>query len=88
MNYKIELHKQAQKDYEKVRKNPNISKVVKKLFTILEENPLSLPYEKLTGNLAGVYSKRINKQHRLVYIIIEDRKLVRILSMWTHYENL
>ena len=87
MNYKIEIRKQALKDYEKIKQNAGLKKIVKRLLEVLEDNPLTLPYEKLSGNLSGAYSKRINRQHRLVYTIDEQRKLVRILSMWSHYEN-
>uniref|UniRef100_A0A7V6CDM4 Putative mRNA interferase YoeB n=1 Tax=Thermodesulfobacterium geofontis TaxID=1295609 RepID=A0A7V6CDM4_9BACT len=44
------------------------------------------PYEKLVGDLAGAYSRRINIQHRLVYQVIDEQKVVKILRMWTHYE--
>ena len=59
------------------------------LLGILRENPWQNPppYEKLKGDLAGMYSRRINVQHRLVYQVFEKEKTVRILAMWTHYEN-
>lgn len=44
------------------------------------------PFEKLVGDLAGAYSRRINIQHRLVYQVIEERRMVKVLRMWTHYE--
>ncbi len=44
------------------------------------------PYEKLLGDLSGAYSRRINRQHRLVYQVLEDERVVKILRMWTHYE--
>jgi Txe/YoeB family toxin of toxin-antitoxin system len=55
---------------------------------ILLENPYQTPppYERLVGDLTGAYSRRINIQHRLVYQIIEDEKVVKIIRMWTHYE--
>ena len=43
-------------------------------------------YEKLVGNLAGAYSRRINVQHRLVYQVLDDAKVVKVIRMWTHYE--
>ena len=60
----------------------------KKLLEILEENPYKTlpPYEKLVGNLQGFYSRRISIQHRLIYRIVENEKVVHILRMWTHYE--
>ena len=58
------------------------------LVTILQKNPFKSPppFEKLTGNLSGFYSRRINIQHRLIYEVFEDAKIVRLLRMWTHYE--
>ena len=58
----------------------------KKLIDIIRENPLQNPppYEKLVGDMLGLYSRRINKQHRLVYEIIDN--YIKIISMWTHYE--
>lgn len=60
----------------------------KSLVDILKENPWQNPppYEKLVGDLNGFYSRRINVQHRLVYKVYEDEKVVAIYSMWTHYE--
>jgi len=58
------------------------------LLGILELNPLQNPppYEKLVGDLQGVYSRRINIQHRLVYEVFRKEKTVRVLRMWTHYD--
>ena len=58
------------------------------LLNILSENPFQNPppYEKLVGELTGAYSRRLNIQHRLVYQVLEDEKIVKILRMWTHYE--
>ena len=56
------------------------------LLEILQSNPYQPPYEKLVGNLAGYYSRRINIQHRFVYEIHEEEKIVRVLRMWSHYE--
>ncbi|NCR88535.1 MAG: Txe/YoeB family addiction module toxin [Microcystis aeruginosa G13-10] len=58
-----------------------------KLLAILAENPYQSPpnFEKLKGTITPVYSRRINLQHRLVYEVFEDKKIVRILRMWTHY---
>ena len=55
---------------------------------ILAENPFQNPppYEKLIGDLAGAYSRRINIQHRLVYQVIEGQRVVKVLRMWSHYE--
>ncbi|WP_424196442.1 Txe/YoeB family addiction module toxin [Ampullimonas aquatilis] len=58
------------------------------LLTILAENPFQNPppYEKLVGDLAGTYSRRINIQHRLVYEVFANEQVVRVLRMWTYYE--
>ena len=60
------------------------------LIELIKENPFQNPppYEKLLGNLSGLYSRRINIQHRLVYEVLEDIKTVKIISMWSHYENI
>ncbi|UIE40639.1 Txe/YoeB family addiction module toxin [Leptodesmis sichuanensis] len=57
-------------------------------MTVLQTDPYQNPppYEKLVGDLAGAYSRRINIQHRLVYEVIESKNTVKILRMWTHYE--
>lgn len=87
--YKIEYHKRAIKDIIKLKEN-NLDKKTKKLMEVLKENPFQNPppYEKLTGDLKGLYSRRINIQHRLVYKVNEQENKIQILSMWTHYENL
>ena len=58
------------------------------LLDVLPRNPYQSPppYEKLVGDLAGAYSRRINIHHRLVYQILDDLKVVKVLRMWTHYE--
>ena len=87
--YAIKIAGSAQKDKEKVRQHPAMKAKVEQLLGILRENPWQNPppYEKLKGDLAGMYSRRINVQHRLVYQVFEKEKPVRILAMWTHYEN-
>jgi Txe/YoeB family toxin of toxin-antitoxin system len=59
-----------------------------RLLEIIRNSPYQNPppYEKLVGDLAGAYSRRINIYHRLVYQILEDSKTVKIIRMWTHYE--
>lgn len=85
--YKIEYTKQAVKDVELI-KAAKLDKKVKNLIEILKNNPFEKypPYEKLIGDLLGAYSRRINIHHRLVYMVFEEEKIVRILRMWTHYE--
>jgi Txe/YoeB family toxin of toxin-antitoxin system len=79
--------KQAQKDSKKLR-SAGLKTKAEDLLRILEENPYQNPppYEKLAGDLAGAYSRRINIQHRLVYQILDDLRVVKVIRMWTHYE--
>jgi len=86
-NYKIVYTKQTQKDSKKILSSGLKPKVLK-LLKILEEDPFQSypPYEKLLGDLAGAYSRRINFQHRLVYQVLENEKIVKVIRMWTHYE--
>ena len=81
------VSKKAQQDLDKLTKI-GLFKKVKKLVSILRENPFRNPpsYEKLVGNLKGCYSRRINIKHRLVYRVIKETKTVEILRMWSHYE--
>lgn len=85
--YTIKYTKDAIKDVEKL-KAARLANKVKNLIAVLESNPFQTPprYESLKGNLSGLYSRRINIQHRLVYEVLEDDKIVKIISMWTHYE--
>lgn len=85
--YEIVLSKQAVKDSKKITR-AGLKTNVMRIMEILKENPFQSPpfYEKLVGNLSGFYSRRINIQHRLVYEVFEDKKIVRILRMWSHYE--
>ena len=86
VEYKVLYSKYAQKDAKKLSA-AKLDKKAKELIEILEKDPLQNPppYEKLVGNLNGTYSRRINIQHRLVYEIKEDARIVRILRMWSHY---
>jgi len=79
--------KQAQKDAKKISA-AGFREKVENLLELLQDNPLQSPppYEKLIGDLAGAYSRRINIQHRLIYQIIKNEKAVKIIRMWTHYE--
>ena len=87
MGYIIVLTKQAQKDAKKLEAC-NLDKRAKELLKIIKENPYQTPpsYEKLTGTLKGFYSRRINIQHRIVYVVYENEKTIKILRMWTHCE--
>ncbi len=85
--FKIVLAKQAVKDAKKLEKSDLKEKVLE-LLSIIEKDPLSYPphYEFLKGIGPNILSRRINKQHRLVYQILPDEKIIKILRMWTHYE--
>jgi Txe/YoeB family toxin of toxin-antitoxin system len=87
VNWRIVYTRQAQKDANKVSAS-NLKPTAEKIIKILRQNPLQTPppYEKLIGDLAGAYSRRLNIQHRIVYQIIDDEKIVKIIRMWTHYE--
>jgi toxin YoeB len=86
-SWQLVYTKQAQKDAKRISE-ANLKKKTEKLLEILKDDPFRTPpyYEKLLGDLAGSYSRRINIQHRLVYRIFEDERVVQILRMWTHYE--
>lgn len=88
VGYTIVITKAAQKDKEKIKSVPALRKNVDNLINILKENPFQNPppYEKLVGDLSGLYSRRINVQHRLVYEVIQKEKIIKIVSMWSHYE--
>lgn len=85
--WKIALTKRALKDAKKISRC-GLRNKVEKLIEVLKINPYQNPppYEKLTGDLAQMYSRRINIQHRLVYEVDNDQKRVKILMMWSHYE--
>lgn len=75
------------KDAKKIAASGLKSKA-QELLTILANDPFQNPppFEKLVGDLAGTYSRRINIQHRIVYEVFSEEKTVRVLRMWTHYE--
>lgn len=79
------LTKQANKDAKKLS-SAGLKPQTQQLLMILTENPYQYPYEKLRGDLSGYYSRRINKQHRLIYQILSEEKIVKVLRMWSHYE--
>ena len=87
MSWQIVYTKQAQKDAKKLATS-GMKQKAQKLLAIVAENPYRNPppYEKLVGDLSGAYSRRINIQHRLVYQVLEDTRIVKVLRMWTHYE--
>ena len=86
VSWELVFAKQALKDAKKIA-STGLKPQVQDLLAILAhplQNPP--PYEKLVGDLAGAYSRRINIQHRLVYEVFVEEKIVRVLRMWTHYE--
>lgn len=86
--YKIVYTKTATKDIPKL-KAAHLDAKAKALIDVIRENPYQAPpsYEKLVGALQGLYSRRINIQHRLVYQVFEEEKTIKIVSLWTHYER-
>jgi toxin YoeB len=87
VKWRVVYTKQAQKDSKKIL-SAGLKSKTKALLQILQENPYHTPppFEKLVGDLLGAYSRRINIQHRLVYQIYDDIKVVKVIRMWTHYE--
>jgi len=85
--YKLVYTKHAQKDAKKLSES-NLKNKAKEILEILEKDPFCdyPPYEKLIGDLTGAFSRRINIQHRIVYQVYENEKVIKILRMWTHYE--
>ena len=83
----LHFTKQAQEDARKLASS-GLKAKAQDLWAILELDPLQNPppYEKLVGDLAGAYLRRINIQHRLVHQILEAEKVVKVLRLWTHYE--
>lgn len=85
--YKILYTKQVLKDKRTAYK-AGFSYKIKSILEILKENPFAdyPPYEKLVGNLTGAYSRRMNHQHRMIYEVYQKERIVKIISMWLHYE--
>jgi toxin YoeB len=87
VSWTLVYSKQALKDAKKVSAS-GLKAKAEVLLSLLSDDPFQNPppYEKLVGDLAGAYSRRINIQHRLVYEVFAKEKTVRVLRMWTHYE--
>lgn len=87
MSWEILYSKQAQKDAQKLAAAGLKDKALQ-LLAILKTDPFQNPppYEKLVGDLAGAYSRRINIQHRLIYQVLSSEKQVKVLRLWSHYE--
>lgn len=86
LGFKIVYSKKAAKDAEKIIQ-AGLKDTVLDLIEALKDNTFNPPYEKLIGDLQGAYSRRINIQHRLVYEVLSEKKIVKILRMWSHYEK-
>ncbi|WP_296273212.1 Txe/YoeB family addiction module toxin [Rhodoferax sp.] len=87
MSWEIVYSRQAMKDAKKLAAS-GLKPKAQELLAALVNDPFQNPppFEKLVGDLAGAYSRRINIQHRMVYEVFTQEKAVRILRMWTHYE--
>lgn len=87
MSWRLIYTKQAQKDAKKLAA-AGLKTKAQQLLDLVADNPFGTPppFEKLVGDLRGAYSRRINVQHRLVYQVLEQERIVKILRLWTHYE--
>lgn len=87
MSWQLVFTSQARRDAKKLARS-GLRPQAERLLEILKANPYQTPppYERLVGDLAGACSRRINIQHRLVYQVLHDIKVVKVIRMWTHYE--
>ena len=87
MSWRLVYTKAAQKDARHLAA-AGLKAKAQSLLGVIEENPYQTPppFEKLVGDLTGAYSRRINIQHRLVYQVLVDEHVVKVLRMWSHYE--
>lgn len=87
MSWRLVYTEQAQKGAKKLASS-GLKPKAQELLNILAEDPFQKlpPYEKLVGDLSGAYSRRINIQHRLVYQVLEEDRVVKVLRLWSHYE--
>lgn len=85
-NWRLCYTNQAIKDAKRLRKS-DLKEKTQNLLDLISDNPFtnSPPYEKLTGDLSKCYSRRINIQHRLVYMVYKKEQVIKIIRMWTHY---
>jgi Txe/YoeB family toxin of toxin-antitoxin system len=85
--YKLYYTNRAKKDAQLI-KSSNLNDKVKALLDLIAQDPYAYPpeFEFLKGDLKGAISRRINKQHRLVYQVLEEESAIKVLLMWTHYE--
>ena len=87
MSWEVIYTRHALKDAKKISQS-NLKTKTQELLSLLEQDPFQNPpqFERLVGDLEGAYSRRINIQHRLVYQVLHEEKIVKVLRMWTHYE--
>jgi len=87
VTWRLVYTKHAQKDARKLAKS-NLKDKALSILKLLEEDPFQAPppFEKLVGDLSGAYSRRINIQHRLVYQVLAEERVVKVIRMWAHYE--
>ena len=87
MSWRVVYTRQAQKDAKQLAAG-GLKPKAQELLAILAEDPFRKPppFEKLVGDLAGTYSRRINIQHRLVYQVLEEARVVKVLRLWSHYD--
>ncbi len=85
--YQLYFTQRAKKDADLIKKS-NLKDKVLKLLDSISKDPYFYPpeFEFLKGELTNAISRRINKQHRLVYQVLEKEKAIKIIMMWTHYE--
>jgi toxin YoeB len=87
MSYELVYTRQAKTDAKKLKGTPLATKA-KQLLQLIAIEPFADPpsFEALVGDLKGAFSRRINIQHRLVYQVLEEEKIVKVLRLWTHYD--
>ena len=87
MSWRLVYTKQAQRDAKKLKAS-GLKPKAEELLALIAEDPYRHPpsFEKLVGDLTGAYSRRINIQHRLVYQVLDEERVVKVLRMWTHYD--
>lgn len=87
MSWQLVYTKQAQKDGKKLVSS-GLKPRAQELLSIVADDPFQKPppFEKLVGDLSGAYSRRINIQHRLVYQVLDEERVVKVLRLWSHYD--
>lgn len=88
IGWRVVFHRRTEKEL-LLLKRAGLKRTAKAIVDLLAEDPFRNPppYEKLCGDLRGLYSRRINRKHRIVYAVDEEARQVRVLSMWSHYEG-